>query len=593
MRWLVSLLVGLLPSLGCAATFVGQVVDEAGRPVAGVTVFNAGDGPERVEGTTDEQGRFRLDGLLEQAYVFVDSPEHRFAGVRASAGAPDLRIVLRERKPVTLGDPPPPRQPVLPPEEARELAGQLLIESLQQTAGSEIVERRALIRELAAIDDEAAVVAAAEGREGPAIGEVEAGLAQLSEDFDEGLDRILQADDPRRAFWGLHRVASRHRDDDPDFALQCLEAAEPIWPEIPGPDAYRLVAAARLGGLLYEIDRERGEKFLKEIYDLFMPVGLAADELMGRGALAREYSVVDLDASLELLAPMAGDRLAEYAYGDIARKWATIDADKAIEIARLTGDSTRAGVIGRVAVRIAPTDPEKALAFVKQDITGAYRWRPLVDVITALGPEHLDLALAEARSMAGGPAPYAARALGRLAYIAPADQAPGLIEEALEALVNRAPAGWAPAGAEDVGRLAFVAKSLAYPEWREIALRAASRRAGVRKRMNYGLAYVLSFCDPELARHVLESAMALDGGMEGVVPGAYRMLAAAAMQIDPRWAAELIGQMVPDDVSKTHGPRTDAVHAVVRCLLRSPEAWEAEMLSGSGVGYWGRPRSAM
>jgi hypothetical protein len=43
----------------------GQVVDRQGQPVAGAWVHQAGDGPMPTSATTDEQGRFRLPGVLE------------------------------------------------------------------------------------------------------------------------------------------------------------------------------------------------------------------------------------------------------------------------------------------------------------------------------------------------------------------------------------------------------------------------------------------------------------------------------------------------------------------------------------------------
>ncbi len=580
----------------------GKAIDTAGRPVAGATAFNAGDGPQRVEATTDEQGRFRLDGLLEQAYVFVDSPEHRFEGVWAAAGAADVTVVLRPKEPVTLGDPPPPRQPVLPPDEARNLACQLLVEALKQTVGSQIIEREQLLKELAPIDIEEARFAAIEGGGSEAMVDVAASAAMLTEDFDAGLAMILAAGDSRSAFQGLHRAASTLKRSDPELALECLEAADPLWPEIPGPDQYRLVAAARLGGLLHEIDAARGEEYLREIHARFMPIGMGADEVMGRGLFAECYSVVDLDASLALLAPMAENLWAQMAYERIAVKWAGIDVDRAVEVAGLLrSEPKQAMVLGRIAEQIAGRDPKKALAIMERAGGRQYRLRPLVDVITALPATHLDLALNEARSI---PQPFTAfkgRAIGRLAYVAPADQAPAIVQEALDELTQTA--GASASGttrhASDIGRLAYVARSVGHPEWREIALRAAASRNGERRPppadgkrrappREYELAWVLSFSDPEMARHLLESALTIDGGIQGVNRGAFQEIASAAMQMDPTWAAELIAQMAPDDLAETHGDRTDAVWAVVRCLLRSPDAWEAAMLR-SGLGSWGPP----
>ena len=43
-------------------TIAGRVVDRRGQPVAGVEVFQAGDGPEPASTRTDDAGRFALAG---------------------------------------------------------------------------------------------------------------------------------------------------------------------------------------------------------------------------------------------------------------------------------------------------------------------------------------------------------------------------------------------------------------------------------------------------------------------------------------------------------------------------------------------------
>ena len=44
-------------------TIRGRVVDRQGKPVAGIEVFQSGDGPERTSVTTDAGGRFTLGGF--------------------------------------------------------------------------------------------------------------------------------------------------------------------------------------------------------------------------------------------------------------------------------------------------------------------------------------------------------------------------------------------------------------------------------------------------------------------------------------------------------------------------------------------------
>ena len=67
-------------------TVGGRVVDSQGKPVAGASVRQAGDGPAPTQVVTDADGRFALPGVLaEPAFVFVARDGYRFAGRPISA----------------------------------------------------------------------------------------------------------------------------------------------------------------------------------------------------------------------------------------------------------------------------------------------------------------------------------------------------------------------------------------------------------------------------------------------------------------------------------------------------------------------------
>jgi protocatechuate 3,4-dioxygenase beta subunit len=53
-------------------TLAGRVVDRQGKPIAGVSVFQSGDGPHRTSASTDSHGQFHLHGVFEgRAFVFI------------------------------------------------------------------------------------------------------------------------------------------------------------------------------------------------------------------------------------------------------------------------------------------------------------------------------------------------------------------------------------------------------------------------------------------------------------------------------------------------------------------------------------------
>ncbi len=62
-------------------TVRGQVVDRQGKPVAGIEVFQSGDGPKRTSTKTDAEGRFSLGGFRQgPVFVFVHGELFRFQG---------------------------------------------------------------------------------------------------------------------------------------------------------------------------------------------------------------------------------------------------------------------------------------------------------------------------------------------------------------------------------------------------------------------------------------------------------------------------------------------------------------------------------
>jgi protocatechuate 3,4-dioxygenase beta subunit len=74
---------------------VGQVVDRAGEPVAGVMVFQSGDGPRRTSSVTDAGGRFRVDGILDdRAFLFSSRDRFRFQAQPIGPGVSNVEIVL-------------------------------------------------------------------------------------------------------------------------------------------------------------------------------------------------------------------------------------------------------------------------------------------------------------------------------------------------------------------------------------------------------------------------------------------------------------------------------------------------------------------
>ncbi len=92
-------------------TVAGRVVDRAGRPVAGATVFQSGDSPARTEATTGTDGRFTLSGVVARpTFLFVRKAGCRFAGLAIGPGSDDVTLAIH-----TVQEPPRVVRKTLPP----------------------------------------------------------------------------------------------------------------------------------------------------------------------------------------------------------------------------------------------------------------------------------------------------------------------------------------------------------------------------------------------------------------------------------------------------------------------------------------------
>jgi RNA polymerase sigma factor (sigma-70 family) len=75
----------------------GRVVGLDGQPVAGVTMFNRGDGPRTMTTMTGPDGTFELSGFFDApAFVFARKDGHRFAHAAVRPGGHAVTVTLRK-----------------------------------------------------------------------------------------------------------------------------------------------------------------------------------------------------------------------------------------------------------------------------------------------------------------------------------------------------------------------------------------------------------------------------------------------------------------------------------------------------------------
>ena len=546
------------------AFLAGTIVDEAGKPVGAVKVFNVGDAPGRKQVATDERGRFRLTGLAAgRAYAYVDAPGYRFTAAAAPTGTADMKIVLGPKTAGTMGNPPALRKNLLPPDQAKALAGKLLIEAAEQTHGAKGYYRRSLLKALAKVDPTAAYEMAAKGGDETWPINVRVARLRMADDFDEALALMKSSFGTYGSYSltrGLLDAANDQLTEHPDIARRCLEEALIVAPTLSVANK-RVLYAALAARKLQKIAPQRAEQVYEQIAPLAAGLGGADYDAYVRGMVAEQICDRHFDMAMKLIDGIQDQDEKQRHLANIARHIAKTDPDRAVDMLKQLGDEWRRG---HAYVRMLPVFP----------------------------PDQFDRAI----EIAGGLSrkELRARALARLAQVGPEQRVPQLLEQGAGELIAQASErGMHPDGgsglAQSMACLACVARRLGYQQYMDFALRAASMHSrgaeggyldtSLNVREDFTLAIQLACTSPELSRHVTESALRRVGGVEKLNGYCYSTLAAAAAEVDINWAGQLLEQMPPDEPSAKQFYRTESVCAVVRRLLETPEEREHDMLT--------------
>ena len=353
----------------------GRVVDSAGQPVAGVEVFQSGDGPRRTRGLTDAEGQFRVPGVPDApAFLFASKPGYRLAYRRVGPGGGPAEIALRRQ------DEPPISHlslaaPAVPRDEERAIARALLAEARESRVRPDLPESRNLPEVAAMLDPDRTL-----------------GLIE---------DQVIQADPP--VLWAL---AVGLTESDPRRALEVLEAAEP-----PGRATTTALAFLDRMGSTLPIESRRA------VLDLAARRARAIDEPgMAASQLARvadrwldlgdRERGVPLAQEAEVMAakPRPQQAFPNPPNEEVALALARVDLTVALRL--LAGRSAQEQpqvnrALAGVAARVASTDPDgarRALALIPEEA------RPAATRAAGLRLASKDLPAARAL-LAGGPDP--------------------------------------------------------------------------------------------------------------------------------------------------------------------------------------------
>jgi hypothetical protein len=204
---------------------MGRVVDSAGKPVAGVEVYQSGDGPRRTPGTTDDDGRFQVAGVpAAPALLFARKEGYRFVGRRVEPDDRPIEIAVRrvDEAPET---PLRPAAAAVSRAEERAMARELMAEA-QKAGGSvhDSPERREIPGLVALVDPERAIARIEDQVYRADTGLLTAlALGRFEDDPRKALEVIEASGDPSAALGLFDRLG---KTAPPDFRRALLERAE-------------------------------------------------------------------------------------------------------------------------------------------------------------------------------------------------------------------------------------------------------------------------------------------------------------------------------------------------------------------------------
>ncbi len=359
-------------------TVAGRVVDRQNKPVAGVRVFQSGDGPLRTETMTDGAGRFQLPGVIEgPAFVFASKAGYRFGyrKIEADSSPTQLTLARNEEPPArsykTLDSP-------LPAEEEKALARRLFLPYAERVLakGSDVQKFR-MITEALQIDPigvlekfETIKFSDPEYLDLVRIWLVDALALESLDEVLAQAEASTSAGTRAMCYLGICDVL-------PDMqkarVRELIEQALLNARAMKSPED-RLAIYGRIADKLIDLgEKERARKLLDEAVELAGSTVKGNKHGFNLGLVAETLARLDLPAALKLLDELARevkkndktDRTYVFVklYGDIARKLAAdapVDAERLLERIRATGSADASRRILATCTSMARSDPARA-----------------------------------------------------------------------------------------------------------------------------------------------------------------------------------------------------------------------------------------
>jgi hypothetical protein len=405
-----------LPWANRLRTVAGRVLDQHGRAVAGAVVLQSGDGPKRTRATTDDHGRFRIDGVDDRpAFLFARKAGYRFHGQLVEEGSGPFTMVLTrtDEKVEAMRTRPSP----LPHREelalARRVIGAYADKVLKEGGLDDKVQ---LVEALAWTDPERVLAEAEKAKFSDPI---------YNDIFRAQVIRQMAHDDPEAAAevaesaWTPYIRAFAYLtifeavDPSPQNRPRRLELLDQALLHVRGvKDAdKRLPLLGRIADLWLDLgETDKATRLLREGEKLAREMPGAAFAGFARGAFAEELAQIDLDAALTLTRTLSDPRELDRHHGNIAHELAGKDPAAAERILAMVRDSwSRDDTAIRVGYRMAPVDLDRArriadgirhtlkkpyaLGVMAQALAGSAKTRPVAVKLLAAAFDELSQAV--------------------------------------------------------------------------------------------------------------------------------------------------------------------------------------------------------
>ena len=349
----------------------GTVVGRDGKPIAGATVIQSGDCPDRTDAITDAQGRFTIDGVPEgEAFLFASAPDCRFTGQMVAAETSPVKFVLERRddaNPSTV-QMIPTRRSKLSPHDRRTLALDLIKPRLDEMLAHDPPQWDSdLLRTLPAVEP-GLVLSNLERleRAGPSESDRDSLLCWLADELAKtdmkAAERLIKKiSRPERRIQEycdilISRLPKSERAERNRLLVEAIEIAR----KLPEPADRILRIAGNIVPTLVKYDQiDEARALLAEAHALAAELPLGTDvKRNAYGWLATGYACVDIKAVVKLL-PEADP----FASVTVAKAIARRDPDLAerllgrVDFKAMPGAR---GLLPEICFRLALVDADRA-----------------------------------------------------------------------------------------------------------------------------------------------------------------------------------------------------------------------------------------